>query len=306
MTVIARKLHTLFHTPRIFMKKFAATPLFRLLPDKTALKIQYRNVFLRKLDLENPKTFNEKLQWLKLYNRRPEYTTMVDKYEAKKYVASIIGEEYIIPTLGVYDSFDEIDFDALPEQFVLKCTHGSGDVVICRDKQTFDKESARSKLTRALKTDYYKIGREWPYKNVPRRIIAEKYMTPSGSDDINDYKFFCFDGKPEMLFVATNRTVDCKFDFFDMDFNHLDIENIHPRASQCILKPLQFELMKDLAAKLSNGLCAARIDFYEIGNEVFFGEITLFHAGGFSIFHPDEWDLKLGNMIVLPERYTGR
>lgn len=304
MNVLIRKIYTMFHTPRIFMKKFAGSPLFSLLPDKLALQIQYRNVFGKKLDLKNPQTFNEKLQWLKLYNRRPEYTKMVDKYEAKKYVASIIGEEHIIPTLGVYDRFEDIDFEVLPDQFVLKCTHGSGDVVICRDKKSFDIEMARKKLTKALKTDFYKIGREWPYKNVPHKILVEKYMTPPGAVDINDYKFFCFNGKPEMLFVATDRTIDCKFDFFDMNFHHLDIENIHPCASQVIKKPRNFDKMKSLAEKISCGLCTARIDFYEIGDDVFFGEITLFHAGGFSTFHPDEWDEKLGKKIVLPKRFT--
>ncbi len=302
MNALKRKIYTMFHTPRIFMKKFASSAIFRFLPDKIALKIQYKNIFLKELDLENPKTFNEKLQWLKLYNRKPEYTTMVDKCEAKKYVASIIGEEHIIPTLGVYNSFDEIDFDTLPDQFVLKCTHGSGDVVICRDKKSFDKDIAKKKLTKALKTDYYKISREWPYKDVKPRIIAEKYMTPAGETDINDYKFFCFDGKPEIMFVATDRNQDCKFDFFDMDFKHLDIENIHPCSSKNIEKPELFEEMKEMAATLSKSICSARIDLYEIAGKIYFGEITFFHASGLSVFIPDSWDKKLGDMITLPKR----
>ena len=189
------------HTPRIFMKKFTASPVFKILPDKMALKIMYKNAFLKAIDLKSPKTFNEKLQWLKLYNRDPEYTKMVDKYEAKKYVASVIGEEYIIPTYGVYNSFNEIDFDALPDQFVLKCTHGSGDVVVVKDKDSFDKAAAEKKLTKSLKTNYYKISREWPYKNVKPRIIAEMYLEdscdshaddPSYEPGLTDYKIFCF------------------------------------------------------------------------------------------------------------------
>ena len=231
MNVIKRKLYTLTRTPRIFMKKFTSTPIFKYLPDKVALKIIYKNVFLKKLDLNDPKTFNEKLQWLKLYNRKPEYTKMVDKYEAKKYAAQIIGEEYIIPTYGVYNSFNEIDFDALPEQFVLKCTHGSGDVVIVKDKSAFDKSEAEKKLAKSLKTNYYKISREWPYKSVKPRIIAEMLLkescgncNDSESAGIKDYKFMCFNGKMEYVFVCSGR-----FDkeglhstFFDSNWNLMD------------------------------------------------------------------------------------
>ena len=301
MSSITRKLHTMLHTPRIFWKKFAASPAFRLLPDKTALKIMYKNTYGKALDLKNPKTFNEKLQWLKLNDRKDIYTIMVDKYLAKDYVAEKIGEEYIIPTLGAWDRFEDIDFDSLPEQFVLKCNHGSGDVVICKDKQKLDLDAAKKKMTKALRTDFYKIAREWPYKNVPRKILAEKYMSNGDDTDIADYKFFCFGGKPHYMFVATDRSTDCRFDFFDMDFCHLDLENIHIQADKPIARPENLELMKSLAGKLSEGLSQARIDFYEVNGKVYFGEITLFHAAGFSTFHPETWDRTFGDLIELPK-----
>ena len=301
IVTLKRKINTMLHTPRIFMKKFAASPVFKLLPDKLALKIQYKNTFLKPLNLKKPQTFNEKLQWLKLYNRKPEYSKMVDKYEAKKYVASIIGEEYIIPTYGVYDSFDEIDFDELPNQFVLKCTHGSGDVVICKDKANLDIEAARQKLTKSLKTNYYKISREWPYKSVKPRIIAEKFLVDS-SGDIKDYKIFCFNGKAKMMLIASDRftAVEPRFDYFDNSFNYLDFDWTHPRSTERIPeKPINFETMLKLAEELSSNMIHLRVDFYETGNMVYFGELTFFHAGGFTPFTPDEWDYTIGQWIHL-------
>lgn len=302
MSVLKRKLHTLFNTPRIFMKKFQSTFLFSLLPDKLALKIQYKNIFLKDLDLDNPKTFNEKLQWLKLYNRKPEYSMMVDKYAVKEYVASVIGEEYIIPTYGVWDKFDNIDFDSLPERFVLKCTHGSGDVVICKDKRFFDKVAAKRKLDKSLKTDYYKIGREWPYKNVKPRIIAEKYMEDDKTSELRDYKFFCFDGIAKALFVATDRQKDneeVKFDFFDIGFNRLDVKQGHPNAQICPDKPETFDEIKLLSERLSKNIPQLRVDFYEVNGKAYFGELTFSHFGGFMPFNPEEWDDVFGSWIDL-------
>lgn len=302
LSVIKRKVNTMVHTPRIFMKKFQSSFIFKHLPDKTALKIQYKNTFLTDLDLENPKTFNEKLQWLKLYNRKPEYSKMVDKYEAKKYVASIIGEEYIIPTYGVWTSFDEINFDELPNQFVLKCTHGSGDVVVVKDKSEFDINSAREKIEKSLKTNYYKISREWPYKNVQPRVIAEKYMEDN-SGGLIDYKIFCFNGEAKFMLIATDRftSEELKFDYFDRDFNWLDFEWTHKRSDIKPERPLNFEKMFQLAEKLSEGLPHVRVDFYESNREIYFGELTFFHASGLEKFNPQEWDEKIGAMLKLPE-----
>lgn len=275
------------------------------LPDKAYITLMYRVKMGKKLDLKAPRTYNEKLQWLKLYNRRPEYTKMVDKYESKNYVAGIIGEEYIIPTLAVWDSVDEIDFDALPNQFVLKTTHDSGGVVICRDKNLLDREEARRVLANSLKSKFYTYGREWVYKDVKPRIIAEQYMEDTKTGELRDYKFFCFNGEPKLLFIASDRgkkDEETKFDFFDMDFNHIDVRNGHPNATQPVDKPETFEKMKELAAKLSKGIPHVRVDFYEINGKIKFGELTFFHWSGFVPFEPEQWDHTIGSWLKLPEK----
>jgi hypothetical protein len=280
------------------------------LSDIFFLKCLYRLKFGRSLNLDAPKSFNEKLQWLKLYDRRPEYSMMVDKAEVKKYVAGIIGEEHIIPTLAVYNRVEEIDFDALPNQFVLKCTHDSGGIVICKDKETLDKKAAIKKLKKGLKTNYFYQNREWVYKNVKPRIIAEQYMTNdsnSAVDELSDYKWFCFDGEPKAMFIATDRFAkgeETKFDFYDMDFHHLPFTNGHPNASKPISKPKSFEAMKELARKLSKGLPHVRVDFYDVNGHVYFGELTFFHWSGTMPFEPEEWDYKFGEWLKLPQLLT--
>lgn len=274
-----------------------------LIPDKLYLQLLYRRLFDKKLDLDDPQTYNAKLQWIKLYDRRPEYTTMVDKYAVKKYVADIIGEEYIIPTIGVWDSPEDIKWEELPDQFVLKCTHDSGGLVICRDKSKLDKDAAIDTLRKSLKRNYYKAGREWPYKNVPRRIIAEKYMEDRSVGELPDYKFFCFDGEVKALFIGTERgTGDVKFDYYDADFNHLDLVQVHPMSGKVLPKPENFEKMKELASKLSKGYPELRVDFYNINGSIYFGELTLFHHGGVIPFHPEEWDYTFGSWIKLPAK----
>ena len=275
--------------------------------DEDFLKMQFKNVFGYPLDLENPKTYSEKLQWLKLYNRKPEYTMMVDKYEVKKYVASKIGEEHIIKTLGVWDHFDDIDFAQLPNQFVLKCTHDSGGLVICTDKSKLDLAAAKKKIEKSLKNDYYMQNREWPYKNVKRRIIAEEYMVDESGYELKDYKIFAFDGEAKAMFIASDRTnpnEETKFDFFDMDFNHLPFTNGHPNSKEWdkIKRPKGLDEMKKYAEILSKGLPEARIDFYDINGKVYFGEITFFHWSGFERFEPAEWDKKFGSWITLPTK----
>lgn len=281
---------------------------FKNLSDDKYLKKAYKAKFHKKLDLRNPQTFNEKLQWLKLYDRKPIYTTMVDKYEAKKYVAERIGEEYIIPTLGVWDRFEDIDFDALPNEFVLKCTHDSGGLVICRDKSKLDIKKAREKITRSLGKNYYLHGREWPYKDVKPRIIAEKYMVDESGYELKDYKFFSFDGFAKAMFIASDRanpTEETKFDFYDMDFKHLPFTNGHPNADHEIKRPDSFEKMKELAGILSKGIPQVRVDFYDINGKVYFGELTFSHWSGMMPFNPDEWDETFGNWIRLPESGEG-
>lgn len=274
-----------------------------LIPDKLYLQLLYRRLFDKKLDLNNPQTYNEKLQWIKLYDRRPEYTTMVDKYAVKQYVANRIGEEYIIPTLGVWEKPEDIEWNKLPYQFVLKCTHDSGGLVICKDKSKLDKDAAMDKLRKSLRRDYYKASREWPYKNVPRRIIAEKYMEDSKLGDLPDYKFFCFDGVVKALFIGTERgTGDVKFDFYDADFNHLDLVQTHPMSGKILPKPENFDLMKELASKLSIGIPHVRVDFYNINGRIYFGEMTFFHHGGVIPFHPEKWAYTFGSWIKLPNK----
>lgn len=269
--------------------------------DKCFLKILFRSRAGYKLNLKNPITFNEKLQWIKLYDHNPQYTTMVDKHSVKKYVADIIGEEYIIPTLGVWDKPEDIDWESLPRQFVLKCTHDSGGLVICKDKALLNKEKAIEKLGKSLQYNFYLAAREWPYKNVPRRIIAEEYKEDEFGE-LRDYKFFCFDGEVKALFIATDRQSreEPYFDFFDADFNHLPMRHGHPNAPTLPQKPRSFEKMKELAAKLSKGMAEARIDFYDVNGHPYFGEITLFHHTGMVPFEPKKWDEIFGSWIKLP------
>ena len=297
-----KKLGYLLSHPKILLLSFVKHTT-RFWSDKLYLQIIFRLNMGKALNLKDPKSFSEKLQWLKLYNRKPEYTIMVDKIKAKEYVASIIGQEHIIPTIGVWDDPEKIDFDALPDRFVLKCNHNSGEgMYICKDKSKMDRKSVKDGLRLGLKEDYYLSSREWPYKNVPRRILAEKYMEDE-SGELRDYKFFCFDGVVRALFIATNRSKGrnaTRFDFFDENFNHLPFTNGHPNASVLPEKPAKFEEMKQLAAKLSKGIPHVRIDFYEIGDQVYFGEMTFFHWAGTMPFKPEEWDYKFGEWIKLP------
>lgn len=277
-------------------------------PAEEFLKIRYRSEFGKELNLECPETYTEKLQWLKLYDHRPEYTLMVDKFAVKQYVAERIGEEYVIPLLGVWERIEDIDFASLPEKFVLKTTHDSGGLVICKDKNELDIQKAIKKLTYFLNRRYYDYNREWPYKNVKPRIIAEQYMEDSTYRELRDYKFFTFGGVPKVLYIAQGRgkgepTVA---DFFDMDFNHLPFTIDHDTAEIPPEKPQNFELMKKLAAKLSEGTPQLRVDFYEVDGRVYFGEMTFFHCSGLAPFHPKEWDRIFGDWVTLPPKTTPR
>lgn len=282
------------------MKEFIKK-LLKLLPDYIFLQIKYRYKFNKKLDLKKPQTFNEKLQWLKLYDRNPEYIKMVDKYEAKKYVANIIGEEYIIPTLGVYDKFEDINFATLPNQFVIKCTHDSGGLIICKDKTKLNIKEARKKINKSLKRNYFYTGREWPYKNVKPRIIAEQYMVDESGTELKDYKFFCFNGEPKLLFVAKDRPYATKFNYYDMDFKKLPFKQHYKNFNDYIEKPKGFEKMIELSRKLSKDIPHVRVDFYDINGKVYFGELTFYHFSGFEKFEPEEWDRILGDMLKLPK-----
>ena len=272
------------------------------IPDKPYIRMIYRIRTGKRLELKNPQTYNEKLQWIKLYDRDERYPGLVDKYEVKKYVTDKIGPEYVASTYGVYDSFDDIDFGELPNKFVIKCTHDSGGVVVCKDKAYFDIKAAKKKINSHLKINYYYKNREWPYKYIKPRIIVEEYLADKGKDELTDYKFFCFGGEPRFLFVATDRdkAEDTKFDFFDMNYNHLDIHNGHPNAKITPEKPACFEEMKELCRVLTKDIIQCRADFYEANGRVYFGELTLFHWGGVVKFEPDKWDRVFGEFIKLP------
>ena len=269
----------------------------RWLPDKLYIQLNYFAHFHKFANLKNPITYNEKLNWLKLYDRNPIYTKLVDKYEVKPIIGKLIGDEFIIPTIGVWNHFDDIDFDKMPDQFVLKCTHDSEGLVIVRDKKKFDKEKAKEKIESCLKQNFYYIGREWPYKDVKPRIIAEKYMEDHMDGELRDYKFFCFDGIPKALFIATDRAKDQVK--FDLKYNHLDIKQKYPNAG-IVRKPVMFDKMIELAKVISKGYPHVRIDFYEVDGKLYFGEFTLYHFSGFMPFQPCKWDKKFGDWIKLP------
>lgn len=269
--------------------------------DRLFLKAKFIIKLGYHLNLINPQTFNEKLNWLKLNCIDDSLTNMVDKATVKNWVASVIGAEHVIPTLAIYNKTEDIDFDRLPQQFVLKCTHDSGGLVVCKDKSKLNKQQAIKTLNDALNRNFVALTREYPYKKVIPRILAEKYMEDEFGE-LRDYKVFCSDGKPWMLFVASNRqTGMANFDFFDMDFNHLPITNGHPMAPFKIDKPKSFDRMKELAAILSVGFTHVRVDFYDINGHLYFGELTFFHNSGLESIQPLEWDYKMGNYIHLPQ-----
>lgn len=275
-----------------------------LFPDKLYLTLLFRCKMGYWIDWKNPKTFSEKLQWLKLYDRKPEYTTMVDKYAVKEYVAKLIGEEYIIPTLSVWDTPEEINWDELPNQFVLKTTHGGGStgVVICKDKANFDKKAAVEKLSSSLKSCIYQSYREWPYKNVKRRIIAEQYMEDA-EGVLNDYKFFCFDGKPMFCQVISGRRTMMAIDFYNVHWEHMPFHEPKefPFSTKKHNKPIGFMNMLNISRILSKEIPFLRVDFYEVKSVVYLGELTFFPTSGMGGFSPKEWDYKFGEFISLPK-----
>ena len=279
--------------------------LFRfkfLLSDRLCLNLLFYSRFGKRLDLKNPKTFSEKLQWLKLYDRKSEYTLMVDKYEVKKYVANIIGEEYIIPTIGVWNTFDDIDFNKLPEQFAIKCTHDSGGVVICRDKSKLDIKAARRKINKLLRHNYYYDLREWPYKNVKPRILIEKYMVDESGFELKDYKFFCFNGKVRYCQIIAGRQSKTTIDFYDTEWCHQDFQEpeVYPHSDVKQKAPLNFKQMIQIANLLCQDMPFVRIDLYNINGRIFWGEITFTPTSGLGGFSPSVWDYKFGELIKLP------
>lgn len=295
---IVRRARRFFSDEQYRMNIFVNSGFYNKMPDEQYLKMLYKVYLGKELNLENPQTFTEKMQWLKLHNRKPEYTMMVDKYAARKYIAQTVGEQYLIPLLGVWDDPDEIDFDQLPNQFVLKCNHNSGKgMCICKDKKTLDLQKVKRELRKGLKQDYYLTRREWPYKNVKRKIVCEQYMKSAQGDVLQDYKFFCFNGVPKIMYISQDAAEHPKTDFFDMEFNHLDLTMNDPNAEKCPEKPENFELMKEFSKKFSHGIPFLRVDFYEIDGKLYVGEMTFFHSAGFFEMHPPKYDRLLGDWI---------
>lgn len=269
------------------------------LPDYDFIKARFRMRMGEELDLEYPKTFNEKLNWIKLYDRNPLYTIMVDKFAVKQYVSQRIGDDYIVPTIGVWDSIDEVPFDDLPEKYVLKCTHDSGSIVICKDKKVFDKEKAKSKLEEALKINYFFADREWPYKNVSRRIICEEFIE-SDSPMLEVFKVFNFNGEPYLIQVIQNdKTENETIDYFDIDWNLLELRQNFPNSLNHIRRPKVLNELLELARKLSVGIPFVRTDFYITRDRLYFSEFTFFSDSGCERFFPSTWDRKLGDMLKL-------
>ena len=276
-------------------------PISKIIPSKIYLRIVYIIKIHKRLNLKKPQTFNEKMQWLKLYDRKDIYTKMVDKYEVKEYVSKIIGEEYIIPTLGVYDNYNDIEFDKLPNSFVIKCTHDSGGVAICKDKSTFDFINAKKIINDSLKNNYYYQGREWPYKNVQARIIIEKYMEDSETKELRDYKFFCFNGRVECFKIDYNRKTNHRANYYSREGELLNFgEYMYPpEYGKKVSLPKNLNKMIELAEILSKNCVFLRIDFYEVNSKIYFGELTFYPASGFGRFEPEEYDKILGDMLKL-------
>ena len=286
--------------PLNLFDNWAAWGRLNWMPSKLYLSLMFRSRMGYWMCWKHPKTFNEKLQWLKLYDRNTLYTQLVDKYEVRKYVAEKIGKEYLIPVFGVWDNVENIDFTKLPDSFVLKCTHDSDSIIICKKKKDCNLQDAKKKLAKALSKNFYFKAREWPYKNVKPQVIAEKYIENYGCDELYDYKFFCFAGIPKFMYISHDKSVNPSTDFFDMEFKRIDMKMKDPNSKTIPTKPAQFEKMIALATKLSQGIPHVRVDFYCVQNQIYFGEMTFFHSAGFFKITPQSKATEIGNLITLP------
>ncbi len=278
--------------------------MYRNMPDEEYIRRMFRVVMGYDLDLQNPKTFNEKIQWLKLYDRKPQYIKMVDKYEVKSYVAKCIGEQYIIPTFGVWTHFNDIDFNQLPNQFVLKCTHDSGGISICKDREQWNKVKSRKKLERCLSNNFYYKFREWPYKDVKPRIIAEQYMEDTKTKELRDYKFFCFNGEVKFYKVDFDRYIKHSANYYDLSGKIMELGEVYcpPTFEKIIAPPKNLSFMIKFANRLSANIPFLRVDFYEADEKLYFGELTFSPLAGFGKFTFEGNDELLGSWLKLPDR----
>jgi hypothetical protein len=292
--------NAVLHPSKILMYLIAKGRL-NAVGDEAFLKLCFRLYTQKPLNLKSPRSFNEKIQWLKLFDRQPEYTQLVDKYKVLDYVARSIGEAYLIPLLGVWERAEEIDFSALPDQFVLKCNHISGSgIVICKDKSKLNIPSARAALNAGLEKNHYPSGREWPYKDIPPRIIAEQYMTDDGTE-LKDYKIFCFDGEPRLVEVDFNRFVGHKRNLYTPDWRYIDGSMAYPADPKVQnQKPQTLDSMLALARKLSASRPFVRTDFYSVGDRIYFGEMTFYPDSGFGYFKPESLGNMMGDWLKLP------
>lgn len=285
------------------------------LPDYYYIKQLYKIRVGKTPDLQHPRLFTEKCNWLKLYDRRPEYTDMVDKYRVRSIIEKKIGKEYLVPLIGVWKQAKDIEFNTLPNQFVLKCNHNSN-VYVCTDKskKEFEDKSGniihgwdqlKEEIDNNMKSNYYKKCREWPYKNVKKCIICEKYMQNTNGEELVDYKLFCFNGKPKLFMINSNRFQPggVMVDIYDMDWNHLEMQDGHyPFRGDVFEKPKMFDEFVKLSQILSEGIPFLRVDFNIWDNKIYFGELTFFHSAGFESFQPDKWDTILGDWLILPKK----
>ena len=274
------------------------------IPDETYLKLLFWLRMKKKLNLENPVTFNEKMQWLKLYNKNPEYTRLVDKYEVREYIKSRFGSELLVPLIGVWNTWEEINFALLPERFVLKTTHDSGGVAICHNKSNWDIQKAKEKIRDSLSRNYFYLGREYPYRNIVPRIIGEEYLENEQANELIDYKVMCFNGKAKCIFTCTERFSDdgLKVTFFDLDWNRLPFERHYPSSRLEVKRPVNLEKMIQYAEMLSKNIPFLRVDFYEVNEQVYLGELTFYPGSGMEEFTPEIYDSILGSWLELPEK----
>lgn len=287
--------------PSLLFLFLASKGFFKKMDDEKYLKICYKIKTGKELNLDNPINFNEKIQWLKINDRNNEYKYMVDKILAKKYVSNEIGEKYIIPTIGVYKKFDDIDFNTLPNEFIIKPTHTSGNTYICLDKNKINYKKLKHIINKWLKRDYYYLNREYPYKDLEKKIIIEKYMIDQNSDELNDYKFFCFNGNPKILLICSNRRHNLEETWMDMEGNIIDVTEGNHKNNLSLKPPKNFNKMKELAKILSKNIEFLRVDFYEVNEQIYFGELTFYPAGGYESFSKEEFNIKLGQMIKLKQ-----
>lgn len=293
-------LKSVFINPYIFFVLLNQKFDFKIFSDKTWISLYYRGITGKKMNWNNPKTFNEKLQWLKINDRKPIYSRMVDKYGVRKLITEKLGKEYLFPCYGVWKRFDDINFDKLPNEFVLKCTHDSHSVIICKDKNRIDLKKVKTKLEKALKRNFYYEGRQWPYKNVPPRIIAEKLMMDESGSDLKDYKVFCFNGEPKVIQVDTERMSNHHRNFYDVNWNYINMYiDVPNTTSSSVPKPSSLDTMLKNAKILSEGMKFLRVDFYSINGKVYFGELTFYHSGGFGRFSEEKYNELWGTWIDL-------